>query len=187
MPLPSKPNRFYKTRTNRKVKRTSVNDYPSFAKQGRGTYEVTKRGKRIPLTATIENKEFGFDLNLKTERGRLVGTIWVDNLLGWSNYHRRVSNSYKGLNLGKLLFRLSEQEVKHRGGKELQIVSNQQDTVTTALALGYKLNAESEARVRLMLGILPTAKQPTNQQIINAFKSYAYRQFPQLKVVREIK
>jgi hypothetical protein len=182
-----KPNRFYKVPAKSKVRRAHAPNVTGFRAGGVGKYTiVNKKGKTIRLTATVENKEFGFDVNLKSENGHIVGTVWTDNFFGWSNFHRMVYTN-RGHNLGKLLFRLSEQEVKRRGGTELQIVSNQQDTVTTALSLGYKLTSTSEARVRVMLGILPTAKQPTNQQIINAFKSYAYRNFPQLKIVREIK
>ncbi len=180
-------NRFYNTPIKSRVRRTHAPHEPGFREGGTGKYTIiNKRGRTIKLNATIENKEFGFDIHLKTENGHVVGSIWMDNVFGWSNYHRML-DSHKGHNLGKLMMRLTEQEVKRRGGKEIQIVSNQQSTITTALSIGYKLTPISEQRIRHLFQIPKEEPTPTPRQIADRLKQTQHKEFPQLKVVREIK
>lgn len=160
---------------------------PSFRKTSAGEYTIIKDGKKIHLQAFIKNStQNGFSIILNSQTAGEIGRIGVHTSHFNTNFHRHITGSYRGYNLGKLLFRLSEQEVKKRGGEKVRINTMQQDTITIALSLGYAPTKEGAQNLKYMLQIPQTEALPKTQELIKRLKEKPIKNYLLIELEKKL-
>ena len=168
-----------------RVKRAAASK--SFLKEGKSEYVIQKNGHKIKLKAQLEEEQDGFSIYLKTPIGQEIGGVKVDTFRGQTNYHRFVEKSFRGYNLGKLLLRLTDQESARRGKKNIFLTTSQQETINTALSIGYELTTRGQMAIRILLEIPLSEKLPSKQKLIKILNEKKFIAFPMVEVERKFK
>ncbi|MEI7960926.1 MAG: GNAT family N-acetyltransferase [archaeon] len=158
---------------------------PSFRSHGRSRYSIIINGKKEFLDAEVHDFPGKFNITLTGSNQDIVGNVVVAKS-NWSNLDRQVKPEFRGYNLGKLLFRLAEQEVSRQGANKIIIETYKSDVAAVALSLGYSLQPESLQELRDLLDI--REEHPGNQEIIKKLQPEKDIFFPlQIKFFREIR
>ncbi len=145
--------RFYSNISwDRKVRRTAGSR--SFRKTGEGKYSIIQNGETVKFKTKVTQPhadEFGI-LFTNEKNHYPVGYFIVHFEKGkYTLWDREVEKPFRGHNIGKLGFRLAEQEVMRRGGKSLSLSTNQKNVVATALSLGYSIQGEEKASRKALI------------------------------------
>ncbi len=143
-----------------------VDKSPSFKLTGSGQYSIIKNGKKVVLnlTSTIYQERETY-IEFKHE-GRSVGMFAASKSTNnqWKIYHRRLNPDLRGYNIGRVGFRLLEQQIKKLNGKKIMVETNQSDVIRTLLKIGYVFEKDYRKKICTYLKLPQKAK---NIEIIN--------------------
>ncbi|MEI7962141.1 MAG: GNAT family N-acetyltransferase [archaeon] len=158
----------------------------SFRNTASGEYTIIKDGIKRKINAEVESIPTGFSVTLHERNSKEIANFEVEMIAGINqSFHRIVMPNYRGYNLGKLLFRLAEQEAKNRGAKKLEVITKRQDALTTALAVGYTIPPEEIHKLKTILGIAQTNPLPPRKELISNLKNKNYPNFLTIRVERK--
>ena len=162
--------------TTHKVRRAPFSK--SFRSTATGEYTIIKNGLKKKITAAVESTPTGFSITLHERNAKEIGNFEVEIIDGHNqSFHRIVMPNYRGYNLGKLLFRIAEQEAKRRGATKLEVITRKQDTFTTAVSVGYSICPNEVHKLKALLGIPQTEPLPPRKEIILNLKNKRYPHF----------
>jgi hypothetical protein len=153
--MPAKDH-FFGTRKPKKQSVRRVRGSQSFKRTSKTTWQVKigSRKENINVGVSFETQR-GFDLAADLSDGTNVGILGtMHNGRGsWSIFDRFVEPEYRGFNIGRNLFRLAEIEIKKRGGKKIEMHTNQPSVLRTVLKIGYTLTPFGELKIKSALKI----------------------------------
>ncbi|MBI2529894.1 MAG: hypothetical protein HYW05_02025 [Candidatus Diapherotrites archaeon] len=145
--------RFYKNIPKEwKVRRAKGS--PSFREMRRGEY-IIMGDERIFANdiRSGSDRAIGLRLSDKTKKEIAVfNAITLDNK-EWNINHREIMPVSRGLNLGRLCFRLMEFIIKEKGGEEAIVNTTKKSVINTLLGLGWKVDKHCEIELKGILGI----------------------------------
>ena len=82
-------------------------------------------------------------------------------------WDRIIPHSLRTHGLGKLGFRLAEQEAKKRGGKDISFDAMRKDELAVALSLGYTMHKKDESHLKKLLGLDLHKRLPEKKELVN--------------------
>ncbi len=181
--------RFYSGRVSwkRKVRRSPAG--PSFRETEHGKYYVVKNGAKVQIDAIPFDVAGSFGVVFfRKNKKQSIGSFTISKGNGkWVNFHREIEDeSLKGYNLGKLGFRLLEQQVMKRGGTFVTIETGQKDSIATALSLGYLPDAAAQKTLKIILNIPPAKSLPRIQEVIRGLQMLKAEDVPQVSLTRQL-
>lgn len=88
----------------------------------------------------------------------------------WSLFHRKVITDYKGLNLGRVSFRLMELAIKELGGKKIWLGTSDIGVVNTVLGLGWEVHKNYIGNLKTILGLRRFNRLPPLPEIRQQFR-----------------
>ncbi len=139
---------------------------PNFAKTLRAEYLV-KGNKQVFVEGNIDRKNQRVELNLYDGNRNSLGSFGARRMHWeiWEIPQRFVDYHYRGLNLGRICFRLMELQIRKMKGREIFVKTDQRSVVLTLLGLRWKIDANSEEAFKRALGIRKSNKLPNVQTI----------------------
>lgn len=141
----------------------------------RGQYAIVHFGERKILNLGISEILPGSkELTFKETNGKTAATFWVSNSHheGWWVTHRYVEQEYRGYNLGKLGFGLSEKVVKQNGGHKISVsvLSVQPGVMAVLLSMGYAICPATIPAFKKFLKIPEGQKLPSKQKVLSQIR-----------------
>jgi len=165
---------------------------PSFKATGKGVYSITKNNEKIVVNSKVEKESGGgFSVLLSTEKQTTpIGRFMISKSTappGWNMIWRRIQPDYRGYNLGRLGFRLAEQEVRKLGGKKMIFYTGRVDALRTALSMGYvPATAESEKTIKRLAQIPKKDSLPAGPSVAKKLNIQSTQTFQGIFLVREL-
>ncbi|VVB74163.1 Uncharacterised protein [uncultured archaeon] len=169
-----------------------VQNGASYRAAGEGAYSITKNGGKVLINSHVEKDSGGgFSVLLSTEKqttpiARFIITKSTSPP-GWNMLWRRVQPDYRGYNLGKLGFRLAEQEVRRQGGRRMIFYTGRVDALRTALSMGYAPATEQgEKTIMNLAGISKKDALPNGSVVAKKLQEASTETFQGIFLVREL-
>jgi hypothetical protein len=164
----------------------------SFRAIGKGSYTITKNNEKVVVNSQVEKESGGgFSILLSTDKQTTpIGRFMISKSTappGWNMIWRRIQPDYRGYNLGRLGFRLAEQEVRRQGGRKMVFYTGRVDALKTALAMGYvPATEQSEKTIKHLIGIPKKTALPKGPAIAKKLNTQSTQTFQGIFLVREL-